>query len=175
MISSLLGDQLLSFLIAATGVSLTMGIAFRNVTIGLLSLIPNLLPILVLIGSMGLLGIPVNIGTAMIASVSMGLTVDSTIHYLSTYIQLRKSGVDHLAATESAHGQVGLALVLANLALVAGFSVLTISNFVPLADFGILGSIAMLGGLVSNIFLMPVLLQWVRIDAAPGEPESVMD
>ncbi len=170
MISSLLNDQLFSFMIASAGVALTMGIAFRNLTIGLLSLIPNLLPILVLIGTMGLLGVPVNIGTAMIASVSMGLTVDSTIHYLSTYLRLRKSGVDHLAATESAHGQVGLALVLANLALVAGFSVLTMSNFVPLADFGILVSIAMLGGLVSNIFLMPVLLQWVRIEPTSTEP-----
>ncbi len=163
MISSLLNDQLFSFMIAAMGVTLTMGIAFRSLTLGLISIVPNVLPILVLIGTMGLLHIPINIGTAMIASVSMGLTVDSTIHYLSTYLRLRREGKDHLCAAEISHGNVGLALVLANLALVAGFSALTLSNFVPLADFGVLVSIAMLGGLFSNIFLMPVLLRHVRV------------
>lgn len=163
MISSLLDDQLLSFGLAALGVSAVMGVAFRSPIIGLISLVPNVLPILLLVGTMGWLGVPVNIGTAMIASVSMGLTVDSTIHYLCTYFRIRREGASHLEATVEAHGSVGLALVLANLALVAGFSVLTLSNFVPLADFGVLVSITMLGGLVSNIFIMPVLLRATRV------------
>lgn len=167
LISSLLDDQLVSFLLAAGGVSLMMSLAFRSIKLGLISLIPNVLPILVLIGSMSWLEIPINIGTAMIASVSMGLTVDSTIHYLTTYLRFRREGLDHETAAESAHGDVGLALVLANIGLVAGFSVLILSNFVPLADFGILVSIAMVGGLLSNIFLMPVLLRWVTVRPEP--------
>lgn len=166
VISSLLDDQLFSFVLAAGGVMLTMNVAFRSIRIGLVSLVPNIFPILVLVGAMSWMSIPLNIGTAMIASVSMGLTVDSTIHYLSSYLRFRQAGDDHLAATENSHGNVGLALVLANVALVVGFSVLMLSNFVPLADFGILVSIAMLGGLVSNIFLMPVLLQWIADPAA---------
>lgn len=161
LISSLLDDQLVSFSAAAFGVMVTMSLAFRSFKLGLISMIPNVLPILLLIGTMGWLNIPLNIGTAMIASVSMGLTVDSTIHYLANYLRQRKTGVAHLPAAESAHGSVGLALVLANLALVAGFSALTLSNFVPLADFGLLVSVAMIGGLVSNIFIMPVLLKLV--------------
>ena len=143
-----------------------MSLAFRSLKIGILSIIPNVLPILVLIGGMSWLDIPINIGTAMIASVSMGLTVDSTIHYLTSYLRLRREGLDHLTAAENSHGDVGLVLVLANLGLVAGFSVLILSNFVPLADFGILVSIAMVGGLVSNIFLMPVLLRWISVSPA---------
>lgn len=163
LISSLLDDQLVSFLLAAGGVSLMMSLAFRSFKVGIISIIPNVLPILVLIGGMSWLDIPINIGTAMIASVSMGLTVDSTIHYLTSYLRFRREGLDHLTAAENSHGDVGLALVLANLGLVAGFSVLILSNFVPLADFGILVSIAMIGGLISNIFLMPVLLRWISV------------
>lgn len=166
MISSLLSDQLVSFLLAACGVTLMMTIAFRNWFIGLLSIIPNVLPIVLLIGTMSWCGIPLNIGTAMIASVSMGLTVDSTIHYLSSYISLREQGESHVDAAVVSHQNVGLALVLANLALVAGFTVLTLSNFVPLADFGVLVSVAMIGGLISNVVLMPVLLSWVKFPNA---------
>lgn len=173
LISSLLDDQLLSFLLAALGVILMMGISFRNWRVGLISLFPNVLPILVLIGGMSWLGIPINIGTAMIASVSLGLTVDSTIHYLSTYLRHRQAGMTHLEATQLAHGNVGLALLLANLGLVAGFSVLTLSNFIPLADFGILVSFAMVGGLLSNIFLMPVLLKWLTFPTPVSSVEHV--
>jgi len=158
LIVSLLNDQLISFSIAAIGVTLTMGIAFRSFWIGLISIVPNVLPILMVIGGMGWLGMPINIGTAMMASVSMGLTVDSTIHYLSAYQRARREGMTHLLAIELAHGDVGLALVLANIALVAGFSVLALSNFVPLIYFGALVSIAMVGGLVCNLLVLPALL-----------------
>ncbi len=158
LISSLLNDQAVSFSLAAVGVSLTMAIAFRSLWVGIISIVPNVLPIMIVIGGMGWLNIPINIGTAMIACVSMGLTVDSTIHYLTSYYRSRKSGSDHVEAIQSAHGSVGLALVLANIALVLGFSVLALSNFIPLVYFGSLVSIAMLGGLICNLFLLPSLL-----------------
>lgn len=163
LISSLLNDQLRSFLLAAAGVGLGLSIAFRSGWIGLVSMVPNVLPIVVLLGTLGWLGKPVNIGTAMIASVSMGLTVDSTIHYLHTYLHSRRGGSGHTAAAQHAHGHVGLALVLANISLVTGFLVLTLSNFVPLAEFGVLVSMTMLGGLLANVLLMPPLLQWVPV------------
>lgn len=162
LISSLLHDQVVSFAIAALGVSCSLGLAFRNVWVGLMSIIPNVLPILLVVGGMGWAGIPINIGTAMIASVSMGLTVDSTIHYLSAYRRTRRSGADHLEAIQAAHGSVGLALTLANIALVVGFVVLSLSNFVPLIYFGVLVSVAMLGGLIGNLILLPGLLRLVR-------------
>ncbi|REJ86800.1 MAG: RND family transporter [Planctomycetota bacterium] len=161
LIKSLLADQVKSFTLAAIGIAVCMTIAFRNLWIGIASLLPNVFPILLVIGGMGWLGVPVNIGTAMIACVSMGLTVDSSIHYLSGYRRARQSGLDHVAAVRETHAGVGRAVVFANVALIIGFSVLTLSNFVPLIYFGVLVSLAMLGGMLGNLVLLPVLLRWI--------------
>lgn len=174
LIESLLRDQVVSFVIAAVGIGTMMAIAFRSLTIGVISLLPNLFPIVLVIGSMGWLGLPINIATAMIASVSMGLTVDCSIHYLSAYRIARQAGASVPEALEHTQTQVGRALVFANVALVAGFSVLTLSHFIPLVYFGILVSAAMLGGLAGNLFLLPLLLSLLdRRDAVRAEHLAV--
>ncbi|CAK9029243.1 MMPL family protein, partial [Durusdinium trenchii] len=151
LISSLLNDQLKSFIVAGLGIAITIAIAFRRLGLGLWMLVPNVLPILLVIGGMGWLGIPVNIGSAMIASVSMGLTIDSSIHYITAYRRLRSEGRTHEQAVEETHGDVGRALVFANIALIAGFTVLAMSHFIPLVYFGVLVSVAMFGGLLGNL------------------------
>jgi predicted RND superfamily exporter protein len=121
------------------------------------------IPILLVVGGMGWFGIPINLGTAMIASVSMGLTIDSSIHYLVDYRRARELGMDHAEATRDTHAGVGRSLVFSNVALMIGFSVLCLSNFIPLIYFGILVSFAMLGGLLGNLVLLPLLLKWVPL------------
>jgi predicted RND superfamily exporter protein len=160
LIQSLLSDQVVSFSIAAAGIGGMMTVAFGSVRLGLIALVPNLVPIVFVIGGMGWLGLPINIATAMIASVSMGLTVDSSIHYLSGYVRARRSGLGVDEALEETQGEVGRALIFANVALIAGFSVLTLSHFIPLVYFGILVSVAMIGGLAGNLLLLPLLLRW---------------
>lgn len=167
LIESLLADQLVSFGIAAVGIAGMLTIAFRSLRIGLAALVPNVFPIVLVIGSLGWTGLPINIATAMIASVSMGLTVDSSIHYLSGFRRARNRGLSVADALEETHGQVGRALVYANIALIAGFSVLTLSHFIPLIYFGVLVSAAMLGGLIGNLFLLPLLLSWAEKEANP--------
>ncbi len=168
LIESLLRDQLVSFVLAGIAICTMMSIAFRSVTVGLISLIPNMFPILMVIGGMGWLGVPVSLGTAMITCVSMGLTVDSSIHYLSGYRQAREAGLDHSAALQQTHAGVGRALIFANVALVLGFSVLSLSNFIPLVYFGVLVSAAMFGGLLGNLVLLPLLLKWVHVPLRNG-------
>ncbi|MFO0917262.1 MAG: MMPL family transporter [Planctomycetaceae bacterium] len=176
LIESLMGDQLSSFLIAAAALVGLMIIANRSVPIGFIMLIPNLFPIVMVIGAMGWVGLPVNIATAMIASVSMGLTIDSSIHYLASYRQSRRQGKSFVEAVHATHQGVGMALVFANVALIAGFTVLTLSNFIPLVYFGVLVSVAMFGGLVGNLVMMPLLLRLVERPDAPtreSEPAPV--
>lgn len=177
LIESLLRDQLVSFVIAAVGIGLMLSLAFRSVRLGIAALVPNLFPIVLVIGFMGWIGLPINIATAMIASVSMGLTVDSSVHYLAQYQRLRRQGESVAVALEKTQTSVGRALVFANVALVAGFSVLTLSHFIPLVYFGILVSVAMLGGLTGNLFLLPLLLSYV--DREPmlrdAEPSPAAD
>lgn len=163
IISSLLQDQLVSFLLASLGIAVSMTIAFRNVWIGLISLVPNIFPLVLVIGGMGWIGVPINIGTAMIASVSMGLTVDSSIHYISGYLRARRRGDSYTEALRSTHGTVGVAMVFANVVLAVGFLVLSLSNFVPLIYFGVLVSLSMIGGLTGALVLLPLLMRWAPI------------
>jgi len=174
LVTSLLGDQLKSFTIAAIAIVLAMSVAFRSLWIGLASLAPNVFPILLVIGGMGWLGVPINIGTAMIACVSMGLTVDSSIHYLTGYRRERELGKSHLEAIRETHVGVGRALVFANVALIIGFTVLVLSNFIPLVYFGVLVSLAMFGGLLGNLILLPLVLRWVplKVQTAGAEGTS---
>lgn len=175
MISSLLGDQLVSFGIAAIGMWICMALALRGIWLGLMALVPNLLPLLVVIGGMGWFGVPINIGTAMIASVSIGLTINNTILYLSDYMRVRRAGGTHRESVQAANDTSGMALLLANFALIVGFSVLALSNFIPMAYFGILVSLAMLGGLLGNLFLLPIMLKWILPESKVSPPPAETD
>ena len=168
LVGSLLRDQTVSFLLAAGGIWLAISLAFRSPVLGLVALIPNLLPIAIVIGSIGWLGVPVNMGTAMIASVSMGLTVDSSIHYMTAYRNAREQGDSPWEAVTRVHADTGRALIFASLALVGGFSVLALSSFVPLIYFGLLVSAAMFVGLFGVLVMLPVLLVLTDRSAEPA-------
>ena len=158
LISSLLRDQLTSFGLSLVLIVFCMWIPFRRLSWAIIAMFPNVLPTLWLIGGMGWLGLPINIGTAMIASVSLGLTIDSSIHYLAGYQRAIGEGKPHLQALRESSTHIGRALVMSNVALVLGFSVLCLSNFLPLVYFGILVSFAMLSGLIGNLALLPSMM-----------------
>jgi len=161
IIDSLLQDQIRSFTVASIGTVICMWIAFGSLRIGLISLVPNVFPIAIVTGSLGLLNVPVNIGTAMIASVAMGFT--ASVHYVAVFQKaLPEVGVTR--ALQIAQSGVGVAVVLAHIALVAGFMVLTVSEFIPLVYFGALLSLSMIGGLVSDLVMLPLLLRWTTKD-----------
>ena len=94
IVESLLGDQWACFGWGAAGIIAMMTIAYRSLRIGLIALVPNLLPIVLVVGTMGWLDLPINIGTAMISSVSMGLTVDASIFYISSFRRMQSQGMD---------------------------------------------------------------------------------
>lgn len=157
IIDSLLADQLRSFLWACAGTVLCTAAAFRSLRIGLISLVPNVFPIGIVTGTLGHLHVPVNIGTAMIASVAMGFTC--SVYYVDVF-QRSLPALGVTGALQRAQAGVGKAVVLAHMALVAGFLVLTLSEFIPLVYFGGLLSLSMLGGLVSDLVMLPLLLRW---------------
>ncbi len=175
LISSILRDQWLTFALALMGIGLTMGLAFLRPTYVLIGLVPNALPILTVTGLMGWLGLPINMGAAMIAAVSLGLSVDSSIHYLSSFQRARRAG---LSVTESLHEvqqMVGRAMVFSTLALIIGFSVLMTSQFVPTIYFGALVTLTMLGGLLGNLIVLPLLLRLVTRESLPSASTAAVD
>jgi uncharacterized protein len=164
LISSILRDQWTTFAVALTGIGLTMLLAFLRPLYALVALVPNALPILVVTGLMGWLGLKINMGAAMIAAVSMGLSVDSSIHYISGFVRARKAGKTVAESLDEIQQTVGRAVVFSTLALIVGFSVLMTSQFIPTVYFGVLVSLAMLGGLLGNLIVLPMLLTLVTRD-----------
>jgi predicted RND superfamily exporter protein len=168
LIDSVLRDQWLCFGVAALGVGVMLAVAFRSIVLALVALVPNVLPILIVLGAMGWLDIKVNMGAAMIAAVSMGLSVDGSIHYIMSFLQARRAGLSVRRAMCEVQHTVGRAVVYATVALIVGFLALSGSEFVPTIYFGCLVSLAMLGGLLGNVLVLPLLLLVVVGSPLPG-------
>lgn len=159
LVSRLLYDQRNTFALASVICLVMLILAFRNWRLGLIAMVPNVTPIVMVVGTMGWFGLPVNMATAMLSSVSIGMAVDSSIFYLSDFQRELRSGTGFDVALERTHLSVGRALSFANLAIVVGFSALVTSHFIPTIHFGILVSIALLGGLIGNLLLLPLMLR----------------
>ena len=171
LIESVLADQWKAFLVATIVVLGMMIVAIRDLKLTAVTMFPNIFPSLILFGVMGLLGVKVNMGAAMIAAVSIGLSVDSSIHYTMFYQRLRREGMPCDVALAKSQSSVGRAAVYSTLALTVGFATLCVSDFVPTIYFGVLVSLSMIGGLMGNLLVLPVLIRLVdgghRSVAAP--------
>lgn len=165
LIRTLLADQWITFAVAMAAIVLMMVTAYQRLLWGVLALLPNVVPVLLVLGGMGWLsqvvaGVGrVNMGVAMIAAVSTGLSVDGSVHYLFSYRRHRRWGAGHLDALSAAHWEVGRSLGLATLSLVLGLLVLCTSSFMPTVYFGALASLAMVGGTAGNLIFLPLLLR----------------
>lgn len=164
LIDSVIRDQWLAFGVALGGIGATMLLAFGRPMYAVIALVPNALPILMVTGLMGWIGLKINMGAAMIAAVSVGLSVDSSIHYISFFRRARATGKTVQDALTEVQQSVGRAVIFSTLALIVGFSVLCISEFVPTIYFGSLVALSMLGGLFGNLVILPLLLRQVTRD-----------
>lgn len=142
---------------------LVMSVLFLSLRAGLLSLVPNVLPVMVLFGMMGWSGITLNISTCMIAVIAIGIAVDDTIHYLSEFGRATRATGSEERAIVGAGRRVGLPIVFTSVALMAGFLVVVVSNFLPIRHFGILASATMLVALFADLMLMPALVMTAHI------------
>jgi len=158
LVDRMLSDQWLTFLLAAAGIFLLLAACFRSPLLAAAALVPNALPIFVVLGLLGWAGERINMGTAMIAAVSMGLSVDSSIHYLAAFRRRLAAGQTIPAALDAAHQTAGRAMIFSTLALVIGFLALTTSGFIPTVSFGALSCLTLTGGLFGNLVVLPVLL-----------------
>ena len=158
VVNSVLADQVKTFVAACLFIGLVMLLAFGSVRLVLIGMIPNVLPILGLLGLLGWFGIRMNMGAAMIAAVSLGLSIDGTIHYLTGYLKSTRRGIRTSKAISRVQFRTGRALIYSTLALVIGFGSLCISEFIPTIFFGGLVGLSMLGGMLANLIVLPTLL-----------------
>lgn len=172
LIESLISDQWLTFGVANAAIAVMLLIAFRSVRLALVCILPNVLPVMFVLAMMGTLGGKVNMGAAMIAAVSIGLTVDSSLHYVYSFLRARKATGSTSLGLDAAQQSVGSAATYSTVALVLGFGSLCGSSFMPTVYFGGLVCLAMLGGLIGNLFLLPALIRMVLPERIPGFAEG---
>ncbi len=135
-----------------------MSSLFLSVRTGLLSLVPNIVPIVALFGLMGFAGIDLNVSTSMIAVIALGIAVDDTIHYFNEFkLKLHESG-DPREAILAVVRTVGRPIVFTAVALSAGFLILCLSNFQPIRQFGFLASFTMATALIAELLITPGLV-----------------
>lgn len=139
---------------------------FLSSKVGLIAVVPNLFPILVNFGLMGLFGIPLSVATCLIASVAIGLAVDDTIHYLVRYNSEFKRDLDKDRAMRDTVMSVGRPIIFTSCTIGLGFAVLTFSHFQPTALFGILMMITMASALIGDLFILPILMMHVELVTA---------
>ncbi|MGI9222336.1 MAG: efflux RND transporter permease subunit [Woeseiaceae bacterium] len=145
--------------LAIIAISLIMMFALRSFALGLLSLVPNGLPILVTFGTWALLVGEVGFSVATVASISLGIIVDDTVHFLSKYVRARdERGLSAEDSIRYAFENVGMAIVVNTIILAIGFFVMTVSAFKPNFDMGLMTVIAIVFALVLDFLLLPALL-----------------
>lgn len=146
-------------IIAILAIGLVMMLALRSFGLGLMSLVPNTLPILTTFGAWALLVGTVGFSVAAVGAVSLGIVVDDTVHFLTKYRRARvEQGASTEAAIRYAFRTVGMAVVINTIVLAAGFAVLAFSTFKLNADLGLLTALAIIFALVLDFLLLPALL-----------------
>lgn len=146
-------------MIAIFAIALMMIIALRSFKLGLLSLIPNGLPILTTFGAWAILVGDVGFSVATVASISLGIVVDDTVHFLSKYVRAREDR--QLSVEDSiryAFDNVGMAIVINTFILAVGFGVLTSSTFKLNVDMGLMTILAIVFALILDFLLLPAIL-----------------
>lgn len=158
LVARLLADQWRCFAVAIVAVWALLAVATRSTRLAVAALVPNLFPVFFVLAVSGLLGGKLNMGAAMIAAVSVGLTIDGSVHFLAAYRRHRFRGHRRESSAVHAAGRIGLPILLATLALVAGFGVIASSQFVPTATFGRLVAASLVVGTLVNLTVLPVLV-----------------
>ena len=156
--------QIKSFSFALLIITLLMMITLGSKQAGLISMVPNLLPAFFTFGLMGLIGMPLDTDTLIIAPLIIGIAVDDTIHFIAHYRDAWYQHGDIDKALHSTIKEVGQAVTFTTLILGIGFSTLAFSDYLGLAKTGIFGSMAIFVALTSDLLLLPALIKWIKPD-----------
>ena len=158
MLQSLFKSQIEALGVVMLGIAIMLLILFRSWALAIIGIIPNLLAAVSILGLMGLIGIPLDMMTITIASITIGVAVDNSIHYLYRFREEFLHHRDYVKALRNCHASIGNAISYTAITIIAGFSILTLSNFVPTIHFGMLTALAMLIALLASLTLLPKLL-----------------
>lgn len=182
LLQSLFGSQIKTIGFVFVAIFIMFLFIFRSFSLSLIAIVPNLISATLILGFIGLIGLPLDFMTITVASITIGIAVDDTIHYLHRFKDeissdgkvidskhffggetLSEDSLDKYAvATINSHTSTGKAMYYTSITIIAGFSILVLSNFNPSMYFGLLTGLAMFIALASNLLLLPVLLGFFK-------------
>ena len=162
LVDAVVSGQILSLALSVGLVFVLVGFAFRSVAAGFWAVVPLGIAIPVLFGLMGIMSIELNIVTAMLSSIMIGVGVDYTIHFLWRFREERRAGLEPPEALRRTLVTTGRGIVFNGLSVVAGFAVLLISNFLPVKFFGFLVVVCISACLIGALVLLPAICVVVR-------------
>jgi hypothetical protein len=158
----ILTTQIDSLSLAVVTNVVMMALLLGSIRLGLLAMIPNLIPLAMTLGLMGVVGISLNVGTVMIAAVVLGVIDDDTIHFLVCYRRAYGSGLSVHQSVQHTLENIGRPVVATSLILVAGFWVMMLGTFRPNVNFGLLTGVTIMIGVVADLMILPAALAVVR-------------
>jgi predicted RND superfamily exporter protein len=158
MLNSLFSSQILTLGTVFVVIFLMFIVLFRSVKLALITIVPNVFSASVVLGIMGVFGIPLDLMTITIAAISVGIAVDNSIHFIDRFRNEMNQHHDPAAAIVEATNNVGQAMFYTTIVITAGFLIMVFSNFVPTMYFGMLTAIAMITALIANLIMLPMLV-----------------
>ncbi|MCP5042669.1 MAG: MMPL family transporter [bacterium] len=156
------GNQATQVGFAASAIFVLICGVFRSLRVGAIAMVPNIAPVLIFFGVLGSGIAKLSLPTSLIGSIALGIAIDDTMHFLASYRAARALGRDAQTAVRESIRKVGRPIVLTSIMLVVGFSMILVSGFATLQEFGALTAFTMAVCLVTDLLLLPALL--VRID-----------
>jgi predicted RND superfamily exporter protein len=176
----LVGNLFTSLLAAVIVIGILMSLLFRSWRMVLISLVPNILPLVFTSGLMGYMGVPIKPSTILVFSIAFGISVDDTIHFLAKYRQeLKLQSWNIKGSVLNAIKETGVSMVYTSIILFFGFSIFIASNFGGTQALGILVSVTLFVAMLSNLILLPTLLltleKWATTKAFRDPLLSVVD
>ena len=160
---NLMVAQVKALVILLALIFIIMSAMFTSLKGGIIALVPAIIPIALMFGIMGLLDIPLNPGTAMVAVIAIGIAVDGTIHLLARYNELCRRTSEYREAVDIAVSEEATPLIVSCLGLSLGFGILLFSNFTVVQQFGALAAATMLFAIFANLLITPIIMSKVRL------------
>ncbi len=162
MLQSLFESQILSLGVVMLGIAAMLLVLFRSLKLAIIGIVPNLLAAAVILGVMGWTKIPLDMMTITIASITLGIAVDNSIHYLYRFRSELPRLQDYVSTLHYCHANIGRAIFYTAITIIVGFSILVLSNFLPTIFFGLLTALGMAIALLASLTLLPRLILITR-------------
>lgn len=157
-IHQLITDLLYSIAIVIAVIFVTLLILLRDIPLALLSLLPNIIPLLFTAATLHIIGADLQTSNIVSFTVSIGLAVDDTIHFVVRYKQEKQQGSSHKDAIQNTFRGAGQAIILTSLLLVSGFGILATSSLTTTFHFGLLSSVTLGAAIIADLFLLPAAM-----------------